>query len=171
MSFTAIFPFWNFGSMFIDFPTPLNYNQGGIVQFQFVHISAVETWPDLIDGKISTPIVLKSGFQWLKGYSTSEKLNYLEDGKKTPNGSYYEKQINGVMPGDRKEIKNLMQEMQGRYFVVIFMEVGGLKRVAGGYGDLLEFSSKFSTGAARTDLKGYSFSFTGNGIYSSPIYL
>lgn len=157
--------------MLTNFPKSKTYNLGGLVGFKFVHCSAVDSWPGIFNSKVSQALLLKPGFEWLTGYSTPETLNFDEPSKETQNGPYYEKIVSGFVPGDKEELLALMEQMDGRMFILIIKDTNGQDRLIGSHGDFLTFYSTYNSGSTRQDQKGYNFKFTGSAIFRAPVYL
>ena len=157
--------------MLTNFPKSNSYNLGGLRSFQFVHRSAISAWPGIFNGKVLTPISLKEGFEWLTGYATPETLSFSENSKDEQNGPYYEKEITGFVPGNKDELIDLMNKMDGHEFVLIVKDPNNQTRLVGSHGFPLLFSSLYNSGAGRPDARGFNFKFTGVSIFRAPVYL
>lgn len=157
--------------MLTNFPTPKGYNLAGLVSFQFIHFSAIDSFAGIFDGKILTPPTLKVGETWFNGYGTIYSLNYNEKGNNNDNGKYYDQTISGFIPGDKQDLINLMDVMEADYFVLLIKDSNHQTRMVGGYGCPMVFNATFDSGSARSDSKGYTFTFSGQSTFRAPVYL
>lgn len=157
--------------MLKNFPISKTYNLGGLVGFKFIHSSAVETWPGVFNGKVTTSLTLKAGHEWLTGYSTPETLSFDEEGDDNPNGPIYDRLISGFVPGEKDELLDLMSQMQGQEFILLIKDPNQKQRLIGSHGTPVLFGGSYNTGATRQDLRGFKFKFTGKAIFRAPIYL
>lgn len=157
--------------MISNFPTPKNYNLGGLSTFQFAPAEAFSVFSGVFNGRILFPLVLNTGFDWFKGYSTAYTLGFTETLKTSEHGKYYEQTITGFVPGDRAELIDLMETMDDRYFVLQVKDANGASRLVGGFGCPMLFSSNYDSGLARSDGKGYQFQFFCQSTFRAPMYL
>lgn len=156
--------------MITNFPKHKGYNPAGLRTFKFVHVSHIARFPAIKNGQTQGVIQLLQGQDWLTGYSTPYTLNYTEKAKPSPNGPFYEQSLSGVAPGDKPDLLDLMQSMEGHEFVLIAEDARGQLRLIGGYGYPLVFMSDFSSGSDRSEAKGFEFGFSGNSEFRAPIY-
>lgn len=117
------------------------------------------------------PLTLKPGAAWLAGYATAYTLSFKEVFADTEQGRAYTQTIEGFFPGESPEITDLMDLMDGNYFVVQIQDPQKRSRLVGGHGHPLLFSSSFDSGLNRSDAKGYQFSFTAQSEFKAPYYL
>lgn len=156
--------------MLTNFPTPKTYNLSGLRSFKFIDETAVHAWPGIFNSQIILPITLKTGFEWLNGYSTPFTLLFTEELKETEHGKYYEQQIVGFAPGDRLDLIDLMEQMDNRQFILQVKDTRNQTRLIGSHGFPLTFSSSYNSGLGRDDAKGYNFKFIGVSIFRAPVY-
>lgn len=149
-----------------SFPKRAVLNPGGLSAFYFIPLSQVLSIPSQSKGRICAPLKLTDHAHWLAGYATSESLKYGEKSNKTPNGTYYSVSLQGSYPGDPAEVQSLFTELesQGVFFLVVFVDLLGRRRLAG-YGGALAFESDYDS-----ENKRYTFSFSGESLERAPIY-
>ena len=157
--------------MFTPFPSKRAYNPGGLASFQFAHHASVGAFPFVDGGKAINPVVLLAGHDWLVGYSTMYTLRFAEQAETSAHGVRYLQRITGFMPNDHADVIETMQTMENQYFVVVAMDANRRKRLVGGYGYPLLFTSSFDSGADRADGKGFTFEFTGYAPTRAPEYV
>ncbi|MFD2961325.1 MULTISPECIES: hypothetical protein [Olivibacter] len=156
--------------MITNFPTNPKMNLAGLSTFLFIPRYQVKTVPDIDLKIINTPIELKSGYEWLKGYSTLETLQFTEKGNSDDPGTSCEPSLKGFMPGDLPEITLLFEEMEQLRHVIITKDMMGKLRIVGLH-EPLEFTSSFNSGQNVGDSRGYSFEFFGESLKKAPYYM
>lgn len=152
--------------MITNFPNRATLNPGGLSAFYFIPYYLVAEIPQLIKGAVASALVLKPGYNFLKGYASSESLKFAERANKSPNGTYYSQDLRGNYPGDTDDVQELFAELEllGNQFFVVFEDMLGRKRLAG-YAGALEFEASFDS-----ENKRYAFSFSGDTLEKAPIY-
>lgn len=152
--------------MIKTFPKKALLNPGGLTAFYFIPFEQVDDIPLEINGRMSNPLTLINDGRFFKGYATSDTLKYSEKTTKTSNGTYYTHSLQGNFPGDDGEVQSLFEEMEvlGRYYLVVFEDLLGRRRMAG-FGGKLSFESSYDS-----ENKRYSFSFNGDSLNKAPIY-
>jgi len=150
----------------MTFPKRALLNPGGLTAFYFIPIENVVSTPGEVNGRMRNPVVIRQEGRFFKGYATSDSLKYSEKTSKTANGTYYSHNLQGYYPGDEGEVQSLFEEMEtlGRYYLVVFEDLLGRRRLAG-YGGKLSFESSYDS-----DNKRYSISFNGDSLKKAPIY-
>jgi hypothetical protein len=156
--------------MFSNFPTKKLTNLGGLRSFKFIPDHYLLTYPVIRDGQITSALSILPGKTWFEGYATPETLDFNEDITDSENGPVVKQIISGFVPGDDPVLVNLLRKMVGVSFCVQFTNPKNEVRIAGTNGYPLTFSSKYSSGSARADSKGFRFEFSGESIYSAPAY-
>jgi hypothetical protein len=157
--------------MITDFPAKKIYNTGGYTAFQFVPYYNVLTYPAIAAGEVLAPVTLVAGTSWLNGYSTPGTLLLTEQPTSDENGIIYNISITGIAPGDKSELFDQMQGMENNVpFLVLLRDAQKKLRLVGSPAVPLIFSSNFSSGALKSDLKAFTFTFTGQCLYRAPQY-
>lgn len=150
----------------MSFPKRAVLNPGGLSAFYFIPMDSILEIPPQAKGYITNALKLKSNAHWYAGYSTSESLKFNEKTNKTPHGTYYTPTLQGLYPGDSGEVQALFSDMEsmGKFFMVVFEDMLGRRRLAG-YGGALGFESDYDS-----ENKRYNFSFSGDSLERAPIY-
>lgn len=156
--------------MITNFPKKKSYNPGGLRSFRFVHASSVLAFPAILNGKVSSAVQLVADHEWLTGYATAYTSNFIENAKQSPHGVYYEQSLSGLAPGDYVELLDLIQSKEDQDFVLLVEDARGQIRLVGGFGFPLRFLSDYSSGSARSDMKGFDFKFSGIAPFRAPVY-
>lgn len=155
--------------MISNFPTKAAYNPGGYASFKFIPLINVISFPAITNHVISTAISISGS--WLQGYSTYETLSFKEDLVKSGHGESYSSVLSGFVPGESAELAQLLYAMeQMKWFIVQISNSKNKIRILGSIQNPLEFSSSFSSGDQRSDVKGSNFKFTGDMLYRAPFY-
>lgn len=152
--------------MIKSFPKRAVLNPGGLSAFYFIPMDMVSVIPQQAKGRICDALQLTGSGRWFAGYASSESLKYAEKSNKTPHGTYYSHALQGSYPGDSGEVQSIFAQLeaQGKFFLVLFDDLLGRRRLAG-YGGALAFEAGYDS-----DNKRYSFSFTGESLERAPIY-
>lgn len=153
-----------------DFAQPDGNNLGGVLTFNFIPVDDVSSFPNLVNNKIVSPITLKTGAMWFKGYSTLEKTKFQEPDDDTPAGTIFKKAFTGFYPKDTEEINILFNQMRNRKFIVDYTDMNHVRKIIGTISEGLKFSSTLNTGEKVADLAGHSFKFYGDGTAKAFIY-
>jgi len=156
--------------MITSFPSKWLYNPGGLRHFKFMPAYQVINQPLIRDSEITEPFTFSPGLSWLDGYATAETLNFNEPGTDSENGTIYDPEISGFVPGDKLDLIRLMSKMDRQPFLVLITDALGQLRVCGSHGYPLTFLSSFNSGTGRADSKGFQFSFKTQCIFRAPVY-
>lgn len=152
--------------MITSFPNRAVFNPGGLTAFYFIPSYYVEGFPEIYNGRTMSTLKITADENFYKGYATLDTLKYTEKLSKTPNGTHYSQQLSGNYPGDDAAIQDLFQEMEriGHKYLVVFEDMMGKRRIAGGVSGL-EFSANYDS-----DNKRYAFTFSGDTLDKAPLY-
>lgn len=144
-------------------------NIGGLSSFSFIPLYLIERLPPVKGKVITEPIDLITGETTLKGYSTLEELEYKETQKDDDNGTFYQCDITGFMPGDGPDLIEQMEDMeQVRHLVIIKDNLNQHRLV--GYNAPLSFRATFQSGSKPGEARGYKYTFSGVSTMRSPVY-
>lgn len=144
-------------------------NVAGMYSFTFIPYHLI-TWLPTAQEKIVTESPLSSILDvGYKGYSTLEELEFTETAKEAENGTFYQWEINGFMPGDSEMLISLMEYMESCKHLVIIRDAMNQQRIVG-MNAPLSFAAVFKSGSKAGEARGYKYSFTGSSISRAPIY-
>lgn len=158
--------------MITNFPDKKIYNLGGYTSFVFSPIQFIAGVQRSISA--NAPIALVSflgGYDWLSGYATMQSLAYTEEPKTDDNGTYYDLTIAGFIPGDKPELEQVLADMEQQRHLVVLKDPAGILRLVGTDKQPLTFLASYSSGAARSDQKGYTFKFSGTSSVRAPQFI
>ncbi len=156
--------------MITNFPANPLANMSGLQLFSFSPYQNINTLPAIAKMKIIAPVVFKAGYSFLSGYSTIGQLNFTEKFTNDENGGLYSWLITGYAPGDSDTLVNLFEEMKTCRHLVTTVDNNRVKRLVG-YNAPLDFSADYDSGKIPgTDMRGYAFTFSGQGKSRAPVY-
>jgi hypothetical protein len=155
--------------MITHFPNNPMMNLAGVFSFTFIPYHLITSLP-AVQNKVVTesPLfaLVNAGY---KGYSTLEELEFIETAKEDENGTFYQWEINGFMPGDGELLIPLMEYMETCKHLVIIKDAMDQQRIVG-MNSPLNFTAVFKSGSKAGEARGYKYSFTGPSISRAPIY-
>jgi hypothetical protein len=156
--------------MINSFPVKRSYHAGGYASFQFVPVRLIAAYPMINNGSAVVPLQFYGGSSWFKGYATRGTLLYREEPQTDPNGTYYNRSLTGLIPGDSPELITLLGSMTNERFVLLVRDVFGAQRLVGTPIAPLDFNAVYDSGSQMSDEKGFRFTFSGAGLSYSPYY-
>lgn len=158
--------------MITNFPAKKIYNQGGYNSFTFSPFQLISGIQRTVANNMPSALVsFAAGDDWLSGYATVQTLAYTEDPQQDANGTFYNLTIAGYVPGDKPELEQILGEMEQQRHIVVLKDTSGILRLVGTRDMPLSFNAAFSSGANRSDQKGYTFKFSGTSTLRAPQYL
>ncbi|WP_139361580.1 hypothetical protein [Spirosoma sp. 209] len=131
-------------------------NPGGNCLVRFVPVigvSAIST--------VNGPVSFRSGYRWLTCYGTDGTIGFEEDQEETDNGPIWNVSIDGWLPGDSPQRRQLLADLVRYRFMVEVEDYAGLVRRAGTLEQALSFRYQFSTGKQLGDRRGTQLTFSG----------
>lgn len=149
-----------------NFPKPPIDNMGGVSVFYFSEASKVNIVSDPVNNVVS--VVFKTGYDWLTGYSAVDELKYQENKNESDHGIFNNVELSGFIP-ESDEIRKQMLAMEGKYFIVNYIDNDDNSRLAGNFELPLLFTCDFDTQTA-SGIKGYRYKFSGVAKNKAPIY-
>lgn len=153
-----------------DFLYKKEDNLGGVIRFNIVRVSDVQSIDNAISHKINSPIVLKTGKRWYCGYGTMATLSYAEPEESSSAGPLYKRVFSGFFPKDDAEIDLLFAEMRNDRFIIDYTDSNGLRKIIGSLAEPLRFTSSLNTKQQTSELAGHSFTFYGDGTHKAYVY-
>jgi len=87
------------------------------------------------------------------------------------NGLYYNISVSGFAPGEHADLVDLMDSMaNGVRYLLLLRDANRIMRLVGSPALAMEFSASYNSGAQKSELKGFSYKFTGSCLYRAPVY-
>lgn len=155
--------------MITNFPKTPGINIGGNSSFLYIPYYQISSLPAVTGKLITSPVKCKAGYQLLNGYSTLEQLELEETAKDNENGTPYQWEIGGFVPGDSDELIDLMESMEEVRHLVIVRDIMNKQRLVG-YNAPLTFKAIFKSGSKPGEARGFQFTFSGMSTQRAPIY-
>gem|GEM_PF-1579009 len=152
-----------------EFPLPGIDSLAGLSVFHFLPVEYVISIPEPIDRLINQPVVVKAGYDWLKGYASIDSLRLSEKNQSNSQGKYVQADVEGFVPDSLASLQ-LFSKMEGRPFIVKTIDNNGLSKIIGTIEQPVYFKVDYDTKTISQE-KGYLFSFSGLLLQRSPVYV
>lgn len=94
-------------------------------------------------------------------YCSPGTMSVEEPVEKTTAGEHFNLAVNGFIPGDSPEVRSVIREMQGKRYVVLFLDGNENFRLAGSSTYPLHFSFVWKSGSFESQRPGYEILFSG----------
>ena len=145
-------------------------NLGGLICFEFIPKDDVQSVPEVVDGKILKPVVLKAKKYWFKGYGTLGTMGFSEDQDNGDHGAQYNPKMSAVIPKEMAENSALYYEMRHVEFLVKYTNANGLKKLVGTIEEPLKFMASLNTGDDIPKRNQHAISFYGKTTKPAAVY-
>jgi hypothetical protein len=140
-------------------------NIPGIVSFEFVEASNVESFPEYInaENRLSDSIELKPGSEWHIANTVSDSLKYKEKYIKGVDGGVYDFRLLGKAKQDNPYMSALLDKKTQSTFIIRFKQKAGNYKVLGTPTVPVLFSISLDS-----DTNLYQFEITGQSVTKPP---
>lgn len=132
-------------------------NYGGVDRFWFAHED------DIAGVDANGQIILKPGKQWSIGKAVKYSMEFQNQPSNTRGGIVFSPVLTGVIKKYRPDLDQVVSQMLGEKFAIIFKDLNGFLIQVGLPGELLTFSAERNTGALPYENNQYKISFRGEG--------
>jgi hypothetical protein len=155
----------------IDIVDSREENIGGCVAFRFAPCSTIASIPKDYKNEVLHPVVFKSGYNWLVGWGIEESLNFKDEMRESPQGTFYEKSFSCIIPKAINDNEILYHLMRNDTFVLCILDSNGNWKIAGTIDEGLKFKASHTTGSNYSNLNHHAVEFYGNTIKPAHFYL
>ncbi len=145
-----------------------NKNNPGNCSIEVIPINFVNTMPPSFFGKITSPIVLESGKNWIKIYSSTKNIDYKSQEKTNKAGNYFKTKLDLEVPKDNPETLFTLLEMQLHKFIVKIQQKNSTIKILGTANEPLQF--QFDT-IVKDKKNYYAREFTGDTTTANSFYV
>ena len=128
-------------------------NMGGLIK-----IWAIPSDQVTVSGKTVT---IASTDNMYEVYCAEDTMQHSVPAELTNAGTYYNTILKGFSPGVTEDMEAALEYMDGRKWVVLFMDGNGYYKLAGSKEQPLRLSANVDTGQMTTDRAGCNFTFSG----------
>ena len=153
-----------------SFTYPSQENAGGIKKLLFVPTYNVAGYPDVINNKAQSAIVLAVGINWLTGYFTKNQGVGESADDLSVAGLVYANSLTGRMPKVTDTITALFTEMSNTPFLVLETDGNNQKLLYGSIDSPMFFRFGHTTNAKIKQGTAYNFEFYNNADKPGVIY-
>ena len=153
-----------------DINKPCGDNVGGIFLFKIAFTDDVQSMSLPINGNVCEPVELKSLARWYDVYGTEGTIKFNEDQQQSPQGDYFKVKLSASIPKDRTEVKNSLEEMKNKTFIIDYTDYNNERKLVGTLTEPLKFSSSLDTGNKIPSLNAHAIEFFGNALTKAPTY-
>lgn len=135
----------------------------GIVKhFAYLPVGNVLSMPRP-DRQQITPLEISraANTQWLEAIAQADSLSYEAPSELTKNGIPYSQQLRGFVPNSSIEMQRILEQMNGRRYLVAFQDKNGRWRLLGNTNSQgARFNCNLQITANAEGTSGFAFSFT-----------
>lgn len=145
-------------------------NLGGVNTLKFIPVAGVASIAPVLGGAIHTGVVLNDNYAWYELPFTLETMGFKDEGQPSENGTFYNKQIVGIVPKHNAEKINFLSNTDNVKFIVDCLDNNGIRRLVGTVAEPLILIVSADTKTSVAGRNEYLLTFTGSGTALSPVY-
>ena len=108
---------------------------------------------------------------WRRLPVLADSGSWTEDLASSDQGDYYQVNISATMPADSASIRGEINAMRQHRYLLRLTGRDGLPVIVGSADMPLRFDSRFQSGAAPGEQRGYRITFSGPSLWASPGYI
>lgn len=137
-------------------------NYGGVDRFWFAHeddISGIDQ---------NGQLILKEGSVWSVGRAVKYSMEFQNPSQDRRGGIIFNPVLSGVVKKYRPELEEVLQQMRGERYGLIYRDKNGYLIQVGSPGEFLTFTTEYLSGGLPYENNGFRWAFRGQ-IKSKPV--